>query len=130
MGPNASLRSSSRPDFLLVALVGPCGSGKTTIAQLLQAQDLWATEIAQEHSCVPDLWRYRGAPRVLIFLDASFETCTERKRFRWFPEDYQEQCRRLQHARQHCGLLIVTDEMTPQEVVQQVLEYLRRGNRL
>lgn len=124
MGPNAPLRSNPTLDFSPIALVGPCGSGKTTIAKLLQGLGVGVAEIAQEHSCVPTLWRYLGAPRALIYLEASFEACTERKRFRWSRGDYEEQCRRLSHARQNSDLIIVTDGMTPREVVQKVLDYL------
>jgi guanylate kinase len=126
LGADAPLKPSPSPVGAGIALVGPCGAGKTTVAELLKAQGLKVAEIAQEHSCVPNLWKQRGSPTALIFLDANFVTCTQRKRFRWTSEDYEEQCRRLQHARQHADLLVRTDAMTPAQVVDQVLRFLRR----
>ena len=107
-----------------IGIVGPCGSGKTTLSTALQAHGLAARQIAQEHSHVRDMWRRLAAPTVLIFLDASYETCTERKHFDWPIEDYQEQQRRLEHARRECDLNVQTDDLTPQAVVEEVLRSL------
>ena len=71
-----------------------------------------------------DMWRRLGAPDLLVFLDSSFETCTVRKRFDWPLGDYQEQRRRLEHARRECDIYLVTDGLTPQEVLEEVLRAL------
>ena len=104
-----------------IGIVGPCGSGKTTLSTGLQARGLVARQIAQEHSHVRDMWRRLAAPTVLIFLDASYETCTERKHFDWPIEDYQEQQRRLEHARRECDIYVMTDDLAPLAVVEKVL---------
>jgi shikimate kinase len=108
-----------------VAVVGPCGAGKTTLVHGLGARGIAARQIAQEHSFVPDLWRF-AAPRALIYLDASFTTCTRRKRFDWKPEEYGEQLRRLTDARRHCSLYVATDDMSPEAVLEAVLSELAR----
>jgi guanylate kinase len=107
-----------------IGIVGPCGSGKTTLSTDLQARGLVARQIAQEHSHVRDMWRRLAAPTVLIFLDASYETCTERKHFDWPIEDYQEQQRRLEHARRECDIYVVTDDLAPLAVLKEVEEAL------
>jgi hypothetical protein len=71
------------------------------------------------------MWRRLDPPRALVFLDASFETCTERKRFDWTPEDYREQQRRLEYARRECDIYIETDGLTPEDVLNLVLPRLR-----
>jgi predicted metal-dependent hydrolase len=107
-----------------IGVVGPCGSGKTTLIAGLQQHGIAARQIAQEHSIVQDMWRRLGAPDLLVFLDGSFETCTVRKHFDWPLADYQEQRRRLEHARRECNIYLATDGLTPQEVLEEVLRAL------
>ncbi len=105
-----------------IAIVGPCGAGKTTLAEHLRGLEMDAHDIAQEHSFVPDMWRLITKPDLLVFLDASFETCTQRKRLNWTPEEHQEQLRRLGNARRNADVYIRTDGMDPAEVVRRMLE--------
>ena len=56
---------------LHIVIVGPCASGKTTLVRGLWARGYsGARVVAQEHSGVIDLWKRRGQPDVLIYLDA------------------------------------------------------------
>ena len=70
------------------------------------------------------MWRRLAAPSVLVFLDASYATCTDRKRFDWPVGDYLEQQRRLEHARRECAIYVVTDDLTPQAVLEEVVQAL------
>ncbi len=108
-----------------VLVVGPCGAGKTTLAGSLLALGFQIRQIAQEHSFVADLWHRGTPPDALIFLDASFETCTLRKHFKWLERDYLEQQRRLAHARAHCDFYLATDSLTPLEVRDRVAAFLK-----
>lgn len=110
-----------------IAIVGPCAAGKTTLAVALRERGWEARQVVQEHSYVPDMWREINPPDKLIFLDASFEVCTERKDLSWTPADYQEEQRRLSHARYHCDFYLDTDDLTQQEVLQKALEFLSGG---
>ncbi len=100
-----------------IAIVGPCASGKSTLAELLRQQGYHARQVVQEHSYVPDMWQIFGGPDLLIFLDASFNTCSRRKPLDWRESDYREQRNRLTHARQHCDVYIQTDTLNPEEVL-------------
>ncbi|MGD2251893.1 MAG: hypothetical protein PVF70_03145 [Anaerolineales bacterium] len=113
---------------LRIAIVGPCGAGKSSLASELQARGLHARQIAQEHSYVPTMWQKLTKPDVLIYLQASFECCNRRKPLDWGPADHAEQLKRLAHARQHCDLLVQTDDLTPQQVAAQVLQALGIGH--
>ena len=104
-----------------IAIVGPCGAGKSTLARELQARGIQARQIAQEHSFTPTMWQHLTKPDILIFLDASYETCTQRKNLNWLPKEYAKQVHRLQHARQHCHIYVKTDHLKPEEVMDQVL---------
>lgn len=108
----------------LIGVVGPCGSGKSTLIAGLESLGYGCRHIAQEHSYVPAMWQKIARPDVLIFLDASFPVSTARRRLNWQRQDFDEQCRRLAHARQHAHLVIDTDPLTPEEVLQQALTYL------
>jgi len=107
-----------------IAIVGPCASGKTTLAEGLQTHGYDARQIAQEHSYVKDMWKQITDPDILIYLDASFETCTERKQLNWKQKEFDEQVRRLSHARENCDLYIFTDELAPGEILERTLSFL------
>ena len=111
-----------------IAIVGPCGAGKTTLAQNLRFFDLEVKEIAQEHSFVPAMWQKISQPDILIFLDVSYPSATIRKDFNWTEREYSEQVRRLQHARKHCDIYIHTDNLTPNEILKEVLDQLDVGH--
>jgi hypothetical protein len=70
------------------------------------------------------MWQRLSNPDVLVFLSASFETCTSRRKLNWTEADYLEQLRRLAHAREHAHLSIETDDLTPEDVVNTLLAYL------
>jgi cytidylate kinase len=108
----------------LIGVVGPCGSGKSTLIAGLERQGYTCRHIAQEHSYVGDMWQRISHPDILVFLDASFEACTRRRPLNWTEKDYQEQQRRLAHARQHAHLYIATDDLSPEEVLKKVIEYV------
>ena len=113
---------------LLIGIVGPCGSGKSTLKAGLEQKGFSCRHIAQEHSYVQYMWQHITNPDVLIFLNASFETSTRRRKLNWLKTDYDEQQRRLEHARQHANLIIETDTLTANEVLENALEYLKHRN--
>ncbi len=109
-----------------VGVVGPCAAGKSTLVKRLREAGYRARHIAQEHSFSPSMWqRLSTAPDILIFLDVSYPVSAARRPdSRWRQADYEEQQRRLAHARRHADLYIQTDALTPEEVFRQVREFL------
>ncbi len=110
----------------LVGVVGPCGAGKSTLIQGLEARGYHCRHIAQEHSYVPYMWQRITNPDILIYLHASFSTCTARRHLSWLEADYLEQLRRLDHARQHADITIETDGQSPSQVLTQAVSFLDR----
>jgi len=108
-----------------IAVVGPCASGKTALAERLKNLGYEARECTQEHSYVPTMWQKISRPDVLIYLDASLPVVAERRPADWSEEYLAEQNRRLSHARQHCDLYIQTDELSEEEVLERALDFLR-----
>jgi deoxyadenosine/deoxycytidine kinase len=104
-----------------IAIVGPCAAGKTTLARGLQEHGWPARQIAQEHSYVADMWKRLSRPDLLVFLDASFENCTARKQLNWTRAEYEEQRRRLAHARDNCDVYLNSDALRPEQVLVEVL---------
>jgi len=108
-----------------IAIVGPCAAGKSTLVTRLHNLGFDARHCAQEHSYVPDMWQRISRPRWLVYLDVSFSTITRRRlpiHFR--PQELVEQKRRLAHAKQNCDLYIPTDDLTPDEILKLVLEFV------
>jgi guanylate kinase len=109
---------------LTIGLVGVCAAGKSTLRKHLQARGYQVKHIAQEHSFVKDMWRRLTNPDVLVFLDASYETTLQRRNLNWKRADYDEQQRRLNHARENADFYLQTDDLTPNEVEAKVLAFL------
>lgn len=110
----------------LIGLVGVCAAGKSTITMYLRALGMRAKPIAQEHSYVPDMWKKLTNPDFLIYLDASYPVTIARRNLRWTEKEYQEQQYRLRHARQYANLYVFTDDLTPQQVVEKIINFLSK----
>jgi cytidylate kinase len=108
----------------LIGVVGPCGSGKSTLIGGLEGHGYQCRHIAQEHSYVQAMWQIITKPDVLIYLGASFLISTTRRKLNWQKKDHEEQLRRLSDARDHAHLIIDTDDLTPGQVLQKALDFL------
>jgi shikimate kinase len=107
-----------------IVLVGVCGSGKTALAKGLRRLGYEVRECAQEHSKVPYMWQAMSRPDVLIYLDASEETVYRRGTRHYVSEHVQEQKERLAHARAHCDLYLMTDDLTERQVLNRAVKFL------
>jgi ribose 1,5-bisphosphokinase PhnN len=103
-----------------VVVVGPDAAGKTELVQRLRALGYNARSCAQDHSYVPDMWRRLARPDFLIYLDARLETIARRRAIDWGQERLDQLNARLAHARAHCDLYVVTDDLEAEEVVERV----------
>ncbi len=108
----------------LIGIVGPCAAGKTTLLNALRARGLPGKVIAQEHSYVPDMWRRLTNPVVLVYLDVSYPITLQRRKLNWTQAEYDIQIQRLQHAIQHADIHILTDHLSPEQILEQVVHYL------
>jgi deoxyadenosine/deoxycytidine kinase len=117
----------SDPSSPLIGIVGACGSGKSTLLAALEKHGYRCRHIAQEHSYVKQMWQIITKPNILIFLDCSFENCTQRRKLNWLISDYEEQQKRLSHAREHANLIIDTNKFNEDEVLMQVLNYFKKS---
>ena len=111
---------------ILVGVTGPCGAGKSTLAAGLQRSGYRARAIVQEHSYVKDMWQRLTKPDILIFLQASCSTGAKRRKMSWTESEWEEQQRRLGHARSHADLIVETDGLGSAEVLEMVLEFLKK----
>ena len=118
------MTASTRHAELIIAIVGPCASGKSTLARGLAEQGIRARQVVQEHSFVPKMWQIIAQPDLLVYLDASFRTCSQRKNLNWRQRDYDEQILRLAHAKENCDLLIQTNGQSAANVLEDVLSNL------
>jgi hypothetical protein len=108
-----------------VAVVGVCASGKSVLVRELRALGYDARHVAQEHSYVPDMWQRLTRPQILVYLGASLAT-VRRRRDPSFPAAlFQEQRRRLRHARCHCQICVCTDPLTESQVLARVVAALK-----
>ena len=123
--PEQAAEKPPGTDRLLIGVVGPCASGKTTLTAGLKQLGYRARQIAQEHSYVKDMWQRLTKPDLLIFIDASYPVTCQRRRLDWTEEEYAEQHRRLAHARQHADLYLNTDNLTVGEVLERVVQFIQ-----
>jgi thymidylate kinase len=114
---------------MYIKVVGPCASGKSVLAARLRDLGYSAGSAAQDHSYVPDMWQRLNPPDVLIYLDVTLEAAQRRGRVGdgWDQSYLDEQHHRLRHARVHCDLYLPTEDLSGEEVLSQVLEFLRRA---
>jgi len=108
----------------LIGIVGPCGAGKTTLAEGLRSRGFRARAVVQEHSYVQDMWLRITKPDVLIFLQASCQVGGKRRKLNWTESEWEEQQRRLKHAHEHADLVVNTDPLGISEVLDLVLGFL------
>lgn len=121
------MRNPSHPP--VIGIVGVCASGKSTLIRLLaQYPELTCRHIAQEHSYVPDMWQRLTNPDVLVYLEVAYPQTLQRRNLNWTEDEYEEQLFRLRHARAHADLVIDTNELTPAEVVANVLEFVQASH--
>ncbi|HCC78232.1 MAG TPA: hypothetical protein DEP80_01315 [Anaerolineae bacterium] len=111
-----------------IGIVGPCSAGKTTLINGLREHGYSARHIAQEHSYVPDMWQRLSHPDILIFLDVSFPVSQQRRLLDWNIDDFEEQQKRLGHARQNADLVINTDDLFIEEILTRVISFLQKIN--
>ncbi len=90
----------------------------------LRVRGFQARHIAQEHSYVQDMWRRLTNPDLLIYLAVSYPVTLQRRKLDWNEAEYQIQLDRLQHARQHADLIIDTDPLRPEQVIDRVIAFV------
>lgn len=122
------MEESNPQSLKTIGIVGPCAAGKSTLIKRLEGKyQVQLHHIAQEHSYVQDMWQRINPPDWLIFLDVSYPVSLARRAYlNWTLEEYQEQQRRLAHARTHADLYILTDTLSPDQVAEKVTEFLTR----
>ena len=125
---NSTPATTPESNDLIIGIVGPCSSGKTTLVDGLVRHGFNARHIAQEHSYVPYMWQRISKPHFLIFLDVSFPVSQQRRPLNWKYPDFEDQLKRLAHARLHADLMINTDDLSIAEILNTVLDFLHEKN--
>lgn len=72
--------------------------------------------IAQEHSYVKTMWKQLTNPDVLVYLEVSYPQTLIRRNLNWTVAEYEDQVKRLSHARENADIFIQTDNLTVEEV--------------
>ena len=109
-----------------LVVVGVCVSGKTTLVKSLRDLGIDAHNVAQEHSTIKKLWNHKQ-PDILVVLDVKLKTIRQRRMVPWGEDRLAVQRKRLCDAYEHADLYIQTDELSKNEIVQKVLEHIRRN---
>ncbi|HDQ72285.1 MAG TPA: hypothetical protein ENN19_09335 [Chloroflexi bacterium] len=109
---------------LLIAVVGPCAAGKSTLVDALKARGYLAREVAQEHSYVPDMWQRFTQPDILIYLDVSWQVAHQRRPTDIDAEQWRQLKQRLSHAQSHADVYIQTDHLNLEDVIEKTLSFL------
>jgi adenylate kinase family enzyme len=110
-------RSRSQPR---IVVVGPCASGKSTLAGQLRELGHDVRVSGQEHSSIHNLWEKLDHD-LLIALEIDLETLRARRSESWPQEIYDRQQERLRGAYDVADVIIDTAHTPPDEAVAQVL---------
>jgi len=113
---------------LLIGIVGPCSSGKSTLLAGLIKHKIHARNIAQEHSFVKDMWQRLTNPDLLIYLYVSYPIAQNRRKLNWNLADFEEQLHRLRNARENADFFLDTDLLTPEEVLEEILHFIKENS--
>ncbi len=114
------MEDSNRSGFL-IGVVGNCVAGKTTLVQGLKALGYLAVNIPQEHSVAPKFWRKLNV-NFLVLLSCTLETAKQRRHIAWGQERLEQQAIKLSDARAHCQLVLPTDDLSIEQVLNTVVE--------
>ena len=106
--------------YVKIALVGGCGSGKTTIAAELKRAGHDAYIVGQEHSEVRTLWAVRS-PEAVVYLHVTLDVVRERRGEHWPGWLYKKQQQRLKNAYEAADVHVNTAEQTVEESVEAIL---------
>ena len=116
-------QTSRTKDARRIVVVGPCGSGKTTLVDRLRARGYDARVVAQEHSIIRDLWR-RREPDMVVALDLDLATLRRRRSPTWSADIFEKQHDRLREAFAAADIAIDTGRHGESEVVEMVTVWL------
>ena len=119
------MERSARGIGQLIAVVGPCASGKSLLVKHLRLAGYNAREVLQEHSYVLTMWKQVTAPDWLIYLDVSWRVACQRRSIGAGPGWWLELSTRLRHAREHSDLYIQTDDIGPDQVLNKAVRFLK-----
>jgi hypothetical protein len=105
-------------------VVGPCASGKTSLADGLRRHGYDVVVSGQEHSDIPHLWR-RADPDIVIVLSVDLETLRRRRHNGAWPAWlFERQQRRLRQAVSAATMVIDTSHRDASTVLRLVLARL------
>lgn len=116
------------PGRPLVVIVGPCASGKSTLAKNLEMHGVHVHVVGQEHSAVKRLWQQRQ-PDFVVALDVDLETLRQRRGATWPEAIYRSQHERLANAYSAASIYIDTSHIAEEDVLSMVLERLDEEKR-
>lgn len=118
------MRQAKQEKSPLIAVVGPCASGKSQLVRALRERGYNAREVLQEHSYAPAMWQRITQPDVLIYLDVSEDVARQRHPTNAPRGWWDTLAQRLRHARQHADLYVDTDGLTIQQIVERASAFL------
>lgn len=104
-----------------LVVVGPCASGKSTLAAGLRRLGFDARVCGQEHSEIATLWR-RNAPDLVVALDVDLATLRARRDETWPEWLYDLQHRRLADAIAAAAVRLDTSCLDAETVLRRVAE--------
>ena len=114
-------------DSRKIVLVGPCASGKTTLAHHLKVHGHHVRVCGQEHSGIRDLWRHMD-PDVLIALDVDLATLRQRRSAEWPEHLYLVQRGRLASAFAAADIVVDSTLNDADAVADRVLNWLHASD--